>query len=538
MVLTLVGISFPFAALAILHPADATYTGVLFSPIDVYRYMGFMIHSWNGGWLIRDNFTYREMSQPLIYPLYILLGKVTPSGLVPWAPGLVLHLARLGFSALFIQQAWRLYGEVLPGRATRRVALVLMIASAGLGVFWLLAGGLGLTGVPYDLAAPQSSALFSLLQAPHNAAVLFLVVVFLRAAQRAVTGRASLGWVLAGGAAAFGIALVHPDKVLVLGIACGLLLAWRASLRQAPRRQLAREAVLLAAMLLPALPYTLYITIAALNDPLLALILRPDAQARPGSPLSVAIGYGIPGLLALVAAVGLVRRPRQAPAGMVLLLAFAASGMALLPINRGWQPAIGGQVALAGLAAAALVHQVLPRLWRSRVFARAVLARPAGYSRRRLRLLSLNLVLILSAPSVLALVFATPRVASAAPGQYYTTADDARVLGWMTTHVSHDDLVVATPESAEFVVAYSGARVVYGDIFSTPDYEAEGQALARYFQVPSDRAGYLRERHVSWLYFGPREAAVAGLDPSRDSAYQAAYSSGGTVLYRVSPPPL
>jgi hypothetical protein len=215
------------------------------------------------------------------------------------------------------------------------------------------------------------------------------------------------------------------------------------------------------------------------------------------------------------------------------MLAFAVGGLALLPFNRGWHPAEGSQVAIAALAAVALVHQVLPRLWRGRFFARLVRARPLGYSRRRLRVLSLNLVVILGTPTILALVFATPRPAMSAPAMYFTSSDDQRALQWMNGHVPHDDVVVGTPESTEFVVAYGGARVVFGDPFFTPDYEREGQALARYFQLPSDRAGYLRARNVGWLYFGPREAEVSAFDPSRDSDYQPAYTSGATTVYRV-----
>ena len=73
---------------------------------------------------------------------------------------------------------------------------------------------------------------------------------------------------------------------------------------------------------------------------------------------------------------------------------------------------------------------------------------------------------------------------------------------------------------------------MWGDFAYTPDYDVEGQALARAFAGKS-LDSYLAHRGVRWVYFGPREAAHAGFDPAALDFLKPAYRSNGTVIYRV-----
>src|SRR5207245_5967475 len=132
----------------------------------------------------------------------------------------------------------------------------------------------------------------------------------------------------------------------------------------------------------------------------------------------------------------------------------------------------GLQMAVAGLGGRNLVRLVLPRLWRTRAFAAAARRRVLGYRRRRLRLLSLNLCLIFSSPTVLALAFGSPRAALQDGVEVYLNADDPSALSWLRQHASGRDVVVAGPESAQFVAAYGGTHVVWGEWAFTPNFDA------------------------------------------------------------------
>jgi hypothetical protein len=192
----------------------------------------------------------------------------------------------------------------------------------------------------------------------------------------------------------------------------------------------------------------------------------------------------------------------------------------------------GLQLALAGLAGRELVHSILPRVWRSHIFRAATAARPLGYNRRRLRLLTINMVVILGSWSVLALTIGGIRAGNSLADQLYLTRDDPAALSWLRSNASHDDVVLGSPPTLQFVAAYSGTRAVWGDFAYTPEYDVEGQALAQAF-AGKDLDSYLAHRGVRWVYFGPREAAHAGFDPAVLDFLSPAYRSGGTVIYRV-----
>ena len=125
--LCLLLVSLPYAALLLLGPAGERYTGVLFNPVDAYRYLGIMQHAHDGAWSFTNYFTYVRHAPIAIFTFYTLLGKLVPGSAEPASLGITFHVAGLVLAGLFIQQAWRLYGEILPGRAARRVAFVLLL---------------------------------------------------------------------------------------------------------------------------------------------------------------------------------------------------------------------------------------------------------------------------------------------------------------------------------------------------------------------------------------------------------------------------
>ena len=463
-------LSFPYIALWLLTPSvtpGGQYTGMLFNPADTFLYVSQVLHSHLGEWAFTDYFTYiREPSLPL-FAFYTLLGKLVFGPAGPASLDLAFQVARLLLALLFIQQAWRLYSEVLPGRASRRVALLFLLFTAGMGAYrfflvWLPPPP-GPDQFPFDLAYIESSSFFGLLYAPHFAAVLVLVVVYLRALFR-VARTASWKATALGAASAAGLATIHPEKIGVIGITTVLFLG--ALQLQSPLGL--RRWTQGFLMVVGGVPYTVFAFLLTLNDKQVVELLR---QGRPHQPppdpwFYYPLGYGFPGLFAGLGSPRLLRGLRRAPAGELLLWSMVAGSLVILLAP--WQAldhrAEGLQLAVAGLAGRNLVHTVLPRFWRSRVFAASVRRRLFGYRRRRLRLLSLNVVIILSSLTVMALAFASWRTALRdAPAEIYLNRDDPAALSWLRAHAGRDDVVVAGPQSAQFVAAYGGTHVVWGN---------------------------------------------------------------------------
>jgi hypothetical protein len=231
-----------------------------------------------------------------------------------------------------------------------------------------------------------------------------------------------------------------------------------------------------------------------------------------------------------------LRHPLRAGRGEAFLWAMTAASAVLL-----WAPGTvldhrgeGMQMVMAPLAARNLLRIVMPRFWRSAVFNRLVAGRARGLRRRR-RLLSINLVLLASVPTVLYLAVSTAAVGRPERSEVYLTADDVSVLSWMRDNVERKRIVVGGPESDEFVAAYSGAHAAWGNYAWTPEFDREGLLLIDFFKGRIDPRAYLSARHIDYVYFGPREATVASFDPHQLTFLRDVYSSGATTLYRVAP---
>jgi len=532
-------VNLPYAALLLLTGAGERYTGVLFNPVDAYRYLGIMQHAHNGAWSFTNYFTYVRQAPIAIFGFYILLGKLVPGSTDPISLGIAFHVAGLILSAVFIHQAWRLYGEVIASRAARRVAFVLLLVTSGVGVLVLVLGALGvhpLRETPYDLLFVESSAFFGLLAAPHFAAVLLLVAVYARSLHRiALTEGNGWGATAVGALSAASLATIHTEKVGVVTIAAICYLGWVAAFRRGPLHGNPRRLLQGALTVGAAVPYVVYAYDLTVANPTIANILRQGTPPPVPDPIPYyVLGFGVTGLCAVWGLPRILRQPANAAPGEILLWSLAVGGLVILvlPWTTIQHRGEALQLALAGLGGRELVHSILPRLWRSRIFQAAVTARLFGHSRRRLRLLSVNLVLILSSWSVLALSIGGMGAGRAIADQVYLGVDDPAALSWLRSNASSNDVVFGSPPTLQFVAAYSGTRAVWGDFAYTPDYESEGGALARAFEGTTFH-DYLVRRNVRWVYFGPREAAHAHFDPAKLDFLSAAHRDGGTVIYRV-----
>lgn len=535
--LAIAALAMPYLVLAPLHPGGGTFTGMLFVPSDTFLYLSQMFHSQQGDWLFRDPYTWRQEPALAIFVLYTVLGKVAVGG-SPIVLAIVFHAARLLLAWVLVAQAWRLYGELLPGRASRRLALIFLLFTAGAGVLaLLLPGALRLKEAPFDLGFVESSTFYGLVTAPHFAAVLVLMVVFLRALHRAGTDDASPTSTAEVALSSAGLSLLHPEKVLVVGLAGVAYLAWAL----ATRRTTLRTITVTCVAMLAALPYTLYLFELAATSSQVADLVH---QGRPHAPVPDPIpyyllGFGLPGVCALAGLPRLLRRPGSAPPGEVLLWCVVAASLVVLftPARILDHRAEGMHLALAGLAGRNLVHEVIPRISRSRVFAAAVRRQLLGYRRRRLRMLALNLVLILSSPSILALAIASPRAGLASSSELYLNPDDPAALDFIRSHAARNDVVAAGPESEQFVAAYTGARVVFGHFDYTPDFTEEARQMYFFLTGRTAALAYLESHDVRWLYFGPREREVATLRPQETPGLVEAFHQGHTSIYAVTHSP-
>ncbi|MHB8507219.1 MAG: hypothetical protein ACYDGR_01040 [Candidatus Dormibacteria bacterium] len=526
-------LALPYLVLAILTPPGAVYSGLLFTPSDGYLYLSQMLHGHLGAWRLVDYETWRTTRAAFLYTSYTLLGHLIPARTAgPVQVATAFHVARLVLAVGFVVQLRGLLKRCLPAPAAR-LGLILALFSSGAGVYQLLFRLLPGGSQPYDLKEIESSTFFSLLYAPHFAAVLLLLVVFLRGMLHlGDTGRRGWGGTFTSAVAAALVTTIHPEKALVLGLSAGLFAAWLAA--QDPTLATVRRlAFRLSVLTLASALYPIYVLGLLRNDAVVAEVLR-QAGAPPLTPLAYVAGFGVAGLAAAWGARRL-RHPLRVGAGEALLWSFVGAQMVLLllPSERLIHRGEGLQFALAALGGRALVMDILPRFWRGRAFRAVVATRPLGYSRRRLRELTVNLVVILASASVLALSISSPRAALAENQDIYLSSEDRAAVAWLLDHARASDVILGTVQSGEYLAAYSGTHTVVAHFEFTPYLADEIRDQAAFFASSTVDYRYLRQRHVTWLYFGPRERAIAAFSPGHDPGLRLAFRSGATSVYRV-----
>jgi hypothetical protein len=524
---------------AVFGPRGHVFTWTVVDPGDTFVFLGQMARGARGHWEFVNLYTYRSLAGQPLYLFYSALGHLVPGwAFGPTGLGLVYQGARLAISALTLWEGWLLMKEMCPSRASRRAAFVLAFFTAGLGFYELAVPALRVTprGL-FDLYFDESNTFAGLLSVPHHAAVLLLLIVYLRAMLRLLrSGRGSWPAALTATTAAALLSLIHPDKAVITALATLFALAWTAAAKGLP--SVVWWQGLTAA--LGGAPYALLLVFlfrgsAALTQLASSATTQTEQLLNP-NPLFYLLGFGIPGALALSGLPLTPARMRRASpaevAGWSVVL--AAVVVALLPSGAVQHRLEGVQMVLAPLAARQLVRRILPRAWRSAWFARVAAARPFGYSRRRLRVLSINLPILASTPTVLLVLASFSAGTLVGARDLYLRPGEAEAMAWLAGHASAEQVVVATPPTARFITAYAGTHVAFGNSTLTPDYDREQEQSVRFFTSPGyDREEYLRLRSVAFLYFGPLEREAAVFAPSTKPYLELVYSREGVEIYRV-----
>jgi hypothetical protein len=535
VVLALFALSLPYAIAALGTPPGGEYSGLLLTPSDGYVYLSQIYHSHGGDWLFNDWFTYRRVSPLPVYWVYTAAGHLLPLTATPLAVGLAFHVSRLCLAAAFMYQLWRLYTEVVPNAVARRVGLVFALFAGGLGV-WAQLLHVSISGQQaFDLSEFESSTFISLLYAPHFVVALIAIVVFLRAFLRVVQGspRSWSATVVAGIAGAV-LVSIHPEKGILLALTIAFCLTWARLRGQLSARQVEQSALVLAL----AASYAVALLLILFRDPVGLVWATEGTREVARNPIAYyLLGYGLPGLFALAGLPGVIRRRRYVSHAELLLWSMVAANIVILaiPVTKLIHRAEGLHLVLCALAARYLILQLLPRLWRSGWFEAVSRVHPLGYSRRRLRELTINLPVILSTTSVLALALVVPRTALSSEPEIFLNRDDLTAIAYVRDQISASDVVIGLPETEDYLAAYGGVHVVLGAFSATPDSNNEQRQMAVFFTRTDLDLTYLRDRSVKWLYFGPREAATAKFDPDRAPRLVKRFQGGSTRIYQVSP---
>ena len=122
----------------------------------------------------------------------------------------------------------------------------------------------------------------------------------------------------------------------------------------------------------------------------------------------------------------------------------------------------------------------------------------------------------------------------------YLTRGEAQGLEWLEANTDLHALVLASPQTGLFIPAHTGRRVLYGHPFETVNAQAEKAAVTDFFARlaldPAAARGFLSEREVDVVFYGPRERLLGPPPDTAGSGLELAYSASGVSIYEFSVP--
>jgi hypothetical protein len=525
--------SVPYLLGAAMSSNERVFGGFVMGVEDGYSYLAKMGQGARGAWLFHDVYTSEPHDGALFFLFHILLGKVSAaaSGLGGWplteTMVVVYHIARVALGIVLLLTVYRFAAEFTASRAIRRLTLLIVAFSGGLGWLLLLVGQPEwLGGAPIDLILPEGFTFLVLYGLPHIALgrILLLAGFILLWGANAAHSRATSAAL--AGVCWLGMGLAVPFYVAVawaVAVAAWLAVTIRRRKIDWPETW---QAALACAVAAPVVLYSL--AVFTLNPVMRQwsaqnLILSPH-------PLHYVMGYALVGLLAVGGVAYVLRRRDE-----MLLRLFAWVVVVLpllyLPFNLQRRLIEGWQIPLVILAALGLVRFVLPAWSRTRLV--RWLIRFPRYSVRGLVRWAVTLLILALVPTNVLLLGSASVAVIARAAPIFRDGGEVRALDWLAARATYADVVLATYAAGNYVPARVGARAFIGLGTETAHLEDKQTLVERFFDPSTSdewRASFLRQYGITYVFAGPLEQFA----PGSTRALLPVYQSGEYTIYQAA----
>jgi len=118
--------------------------------------------------------------------------------------------------------------------------------------------------------------------------------------------------------------------------------------------------------------------------------------------------------------------------------------------------------------------------------------------------------------------------------QFYLKGGEQGALAWLAEHAPKGSIVLASPESGNFIPVYTSERVIYGHPFETVDAAAQ-QALVTHLldgsMTPEATATLLQKLNIKFVFYGPRERQIGA--PAIIDQLKPVYKDADVTVYAV-----
>lgn len=500
--------SLPYVAGLLFAPPDAVFTGLIINPLDGNSYLAKMAQGARGEWLFHLSFTSEPHEGVVLFPFYLMLGRLCSLVGVPLAVGY--HAARLFGGLVLLLVGYQFLGVFLTDRRQKRIAYLLLCFSSGIGWLAVLAG-ISST----DIRLPESNTFYAILANPHFPfAMAAEVGAFLFLIRFLEAGRSRFA--MLSGACGLLLTLLQPFMALSLClIASTYTVARWWSRRRLSWFDLRGLAIVMGLSAVPAV----YAVVATSANPVMSSWMAQNVTPSPGV-LEFAAGYGALGVLAIWGGISALRERQDIGRDRILLLVVwvvVTAGLLYAPLSLQRRLSEGLHIPLAILAAISLARlTTLPRLPRRLLGALALIM-----------LVPTNLVLIVMAGGAVA------------KHQYpeYIGRSEVAAFDWLRQNTRADEVVLASPEMGNAIPARAGNRVYYGHPMETID---SGRKLARIeaFYRGSvtgvEAVEFLDQARVQYVFWSEYERKLGTARPDSNAGVSVAFVTGDVTIFRVT----
>ncbi|OGK21387.1 hypothetical protein A3C23_01195 [Candidatus Roizmanbacteria bacterium RIFCSPHIGHO2_02_FULL_37_13b] len=108
---------------------------------------------------------------------------------------------------------------------------------------------------------------------------------------------------------------------------------------------------------------------------------------------------------------------------------------------------------------------------------------------------------------------------------------------WLRNNTKKDDVVLSKINAGNYIPAYSGNFVYFGHNPETPDFdkrEIEVNDFLKFTLNEKEALKFLKDRSISYLFFGPQEREAAGWQYPTYSFLKPTYNSPWMIIYHVN----
>jgi hypothetical protein len=485
---------------------EKVFTGFVYNVEDSLSYIGKMRLGARGEWLVHLFYTPEPHEPALVYPFYLILGKLAEGLGLPLVTAF--HVARVVLGLGLLLTVYAFVAAFTPEIGTRRLAWALVAIGSGLG--WLLVA-VGRTdwlgALPLDFWVPEAYVFLVLYSLPHLALAELLLLWAVLWTLDALQGR-GLRRTFVAGLCTFLMSWIVPFYAGVLSAA---LAAFLLALAIRHRRIPWRETGLIASTVAFALPSLLYNAWVFTQNPAFRTWAAQNRTWSP-HPLHYVLGYA-PLLVPAVWGGSQAIRSRDERWYLPVAWVLAVPFLLYVPFTLQRRLIAAVQMPLALLAGRGL------RTW-------------FGKWRRG----GILYIALASVSNVLLVAGSFGTVQQRAPPIFRPAAEIA-AFSWLQTHAKQDEIVLCSFDTGNALPAWSDLRVFAGhgpETLHSADKEAE---LLQFFRSQTDdawRRRLLRRYDVDYVLRGPQEQALGNWDPGTAVYLASLYEVAGYAIYEVT----